>query len=238
MSILVLDAVTQRFGGLTALDSVSFGVEEGTITGLIGPNGAGKSTLFALVSGGQRPVSGRILFDGRDVTGWSPHQAAAAGVGRTFQLMRMFSSMTVLDNVITAAHLRHRSTRVARASAERICVDLGLGDVAEHRADTLTGATRKRVELARAVATEPRLLLLDEVLSGLTPVETTEAVELIKRIRVRGVTILLVEHVMQVVMSLCPRLVVLDFGKLIFEGSPDEAVTHPAVLEAYLGTEQ
>ena len=235
MSILTVDGVTKRFDGLTAVDAVEFDIEEGSITGLIGPNGAGKSTLFSIIAGQQRPTSGRIRYDGRDVTGWQPHQAAAAGVGRTFQLMRVFGSMSVLDNLIAAAHLRHRGRRAALAAAEQVCADVGLGELADRSAATLTGATKKRLELARALATEPRLLLLDEVLSGLTPTETREAIELIGRIHARGITIVLVEHVMQVVMSLCPSLVILDFGKLIFRGTPDDAVVDQAVLDAYLG---
>jgi branched-chain amino acid transport system ATP-binding protein len=235
MTLLSVSGLTKRFGGLAAVDEVSFDVDEGTITGLIGPNGAGKSTLFSMIAGAQRPTSGRLLFDGREVTGWQPHQAAAAGVGRTFQLMRVFGSMTVLENLRTAAYLRHRSKPAARSFAAEICAFADLEAVAHRPAATLTGATKKRLELARALATEPRLLLLDEVLSGLTPTETAAAIELIGRVHGRGITILLVEHVMQVVMSLCPRLVVLDFGKLIFDGSPEDAVRDQAVLDAYLG---
>lgn len=235
MTLLAVDEVTKRFGGLAAVDSVSFEVDEGTITGLIGPNGAGKSTLFSMIAGERRPTSGRLSFDGRDVTGWQPHEAAAAGVGRTFQLMRVFGSMTVLENLTTAAHLRHRSKSAARAFASEVCEFAGLTDLAHRSAATLTGATKKRLELARALATAPRLLLLDEVLSGLTPTETAAAIELIQRVHEKGITIVLVEHVMQVVMSLCPRLVVLDFGRLIFDGSPSDAVADQAVLDAYLG---
>jgi branched-chain amino acid transport system ATP-binding protein len=235
MSLVSVDGLTKRFGGLAAVDSVSFEVEEGTVTGLIGPNGAGKSTLFSMVAGAQRPTSGRLSFDGRDVTGWQPHQAAAAGVGRTFQLMRVFGSMTVLENLTTAAHLRHRSKAAARAVASDVCASTGLSEFAHRPAATLTGATKKRLELARALATSPRLLLLDEVLSGLTPTETAAAISLIEQVHAQGITIVLVEHVMQVVMSLCPRLVVLDFGKLIFDGSPSDAVADQAVLDAYLG---
>jgi branched-chain amino acid transport system ATP-binding protein len=235
MSLLVVEGLTKRFGGLSAVDEVTFDVEEGTVTGLIGPNGAGKSTLFSMIAGAQRPTSGRLSFDGREVTGWQPHQAAAAGVGRTFQLMRVFGSMTVLENLTTAAHLRHRTKTAARGVAAEICESTGLGEFAHRPAATLTGATKKRLELARALATSPRLLLLDEVLSGLTPTETAAAIELIGQVHAQGITIVLVEHVMQVVMSLCPRLVVLDFGKLIFDGSPSDAVADQAVLDAYLG---
>ncbi|MBB4910482.1 ABC transporter ATP-binding protein [Actinophytocola algeriensis] len=235
MTLLSVDGVTKRFGGLAAVSDVSFEVPEGTITGLIGPNGAGKSTLFSMIAGAQRPTAGRISFAGKDITGWQPHEAARAGVGRTFQLMRVFGSMTVLENLTTAAHLRHRTKASARAVAERVCAETNLGSYAHRPAATLTGATKKRLELARALATSPRLLLLDEVLSGLTPTETAEAISLIEQVHAQGITIVLVEHVMQVVMSLCPRLVVLDFGKLIFTGSPDDAVKDQAVLDAYLG---
>ena len=233
--MLTVDALTKRFGGLAAVDEVSFEIEEGTVTGLIGPNGAGKSTLFSMVAGAMRPTSGRLSFDGKDVTGWQAHEAAAAGVGRTFQLMRVFGSMTVLENLTTAAHLRHRTKSAAQAFASEICEFAGLAEMAHRPAATLTGATKKRLELARALATSPRLLLLDEVLSGLTPTETAAAIELIERVHGRGLPIVLVEHVMQVVMSLCPRLVVLDFGRLIFDGTPADAVENQAVLDAYLG---
>ena len=235
MSLVSVDGLTKRFGGLAAVDDVSFEVEEGTVTGLIGPNGAGKSTLFSMIAGAQRPTAGRLSFDGKDVTGWQPHRAAAAGVGRTFQLMRVFGSMTVLQNLTTAAYLRHRTKAAARAVAADVCASTGLAEFAHRPAATLTGATKKRLELARALATSPRLLLLDEVLSGLTPTETAAAIELIEQVHGQGITIVLVEHVMQVVMSLCPRLVVLDFGKLIFDGSPEDAVKDQAVLDAYLG---
>jgi branched-chain amino acid transport system ATP-binding protein len=236
MSAIELAEVTRRFGGLTALDRVSFAVEPGSILGLIGPNGAGKSTLFSILGGQQSPSSGRIRFAGRDVTGWQPHQAAAAGVARTFQLMRVFGSMTVLENLVVAAHLRHGRSKGARAEAERICADVGLTAVAGQAAATLTAASKKRLEIGRALATGPTLLLLDEVLSGLTPTETNDAVHMIRRIHDDGMTIILVEHVMQVVMSLCPRLVVLDFGRLIFDGPASVAVDDRAVLDAYLGT--
>jgi branched-chain amino acid transport system ATP-binding protein len=218
------------------VNAASFTVEPGTITGLIGPNGAGKTTLFDLISGRQKPSSGRIWFAGREITRWAPHRTAAAGLGRTFQLTRAFTSGTVLDNVQAATYLHHRRPAAARTAAEHICADYGLADVAGHRVDTLTGATRKRLELARAMATQPRLLLLDEVLSGLTPVETRTAVDLIGRIRDHGVTILLVEHVMDVVMSLCDTVVVLDIGSPIFTGTPENAIADQAVLDAYLGT--
>ncbi|HEX5494443.1 MAG TPA: ABC transporter ATP-binding protein [Mycobacteriales bacterium] len=236
MNVLEVEGLTRRFGGLVAVNQVSFAVQRGAILGLIGPNGAGKSTLFSMIAGEQRPSGGRIRFDGRDVTGWTAHRAAAAGVGRTFQLMRVFGSMTVLENLVTAAHLRHRSTRAARRVAEAVCAELDLGGIAHHQAGKLTAASKKRLEMGRALATEPTLLLLDEVLSGLTPTESREATQIVRAINDRGITIVMVEHVMEVVMSLCHHLVVLDFGEKIFEGTPEVAVRDPAVLEAYLGT--
>lgn len=234
--VLEVTGLTRRFGGLTAVNNVSFSVEAGTILGLIGPNGAGKSTLFSMIAGERRPSAGRIRFKGKDVTGWSAHRATAAGVGRTFQLMRVFGTMTVMENLITAAHLRHRATRAARRVAEQVCVDLGMADIAHHQAAKLTAASKKRLEMGRALATEPTLLLLDEVLSGLTPAEAQEATQIVRAINDRGVTVIMVEHVMEVVMSLCRHLVVLDFGEKIFEGSPEAAVKDEAVLEAYLGS--
>jgi branched-chain amino acid transport system ATP-binding protein len=235
-TILEVEGLTRRFGGLVAVNDVSFAVEQGTILGLIGPNGAGKSTLFSMIAGERRPSAGRIRFHGRDVTGWSAHRATAAGVGRTFQLMRVFGSMTVMENLVTAAHLRHRTTRAARRVAEQVCAELGMADIAHHQAAKLTAASKKRLEMGRALATEPTLLLLDEVLSGLTPTEAREATDIVRAINARGITVIMVEHVMEVVMSLCRRLVVLDFGEKIFEGSPEAAVKDEAVLEAYLGS--
>jgi branched-chain amino acid transport system ATP-binding protein len=236
MSLLTVHQLTKRFGGITAVNEASFTVQPGTITGLIGPNGAGKSTLFDLLSGRQKPTAGHVWFDDREITGWAPHRTAAAGLARTFQLMRGFSSGTVRDNIQAAAYLRHHRRADALAVADEICARYGLADVAEQRVGTLTGATRKRLEIARAMATHPKLLLLDEVLSGLTPAETQTAVALIRHIRDVGVTVLLVEHVMDVVMSLCETVVVLDQGAVIFTGSVGAAVTTSAVIDAYLGT--
>ena len=236
MTLLAVHQLTKVFGGITAVNEASFTVQPGTITGLIGPNGAGKSTLFDLISGEEKPNSGHVWFDDREITGWAPHRTAAAGLGRTFQLMRGFSSGTVRDNVQAGAYLHHHRRAHARAVADDLCGRYGLADVTGQRVDTLTGATRKRLEIARAMATEPKLLLLDEVLSGLTPAETQTAIALIRRIRDEGVTIVLVEHVMDVVMSLCDTIVVLDQGAVIFTGSAEAAVTSRAVRDAYLGT--
>lgn len=236
MSLLETSGMTRRFGGLVAVDDVSFDVAEGRIVGLIGPNGAGKSTFFGLIAGAMRPTRGRMRFDGRDVTGWRAHDAAAAGVGRTFQLMRGFSSMTVLENVAVGAHLRHRRRRAAREAARAVLTTVRLDELADVPVPALTAASRKRLEMARALATGPRLLLLDEVLSGLTPTEQHQAVEVVRAIRDSGVTVLMVEHVMEVIMPLCDELVVLAEGKKIAQGTPRAISSDSAVIDAYLGS--
>jgi branched-chain amino acid transport system ATP-binding protein len=233
--ILQLDRISCRFGGLLANQNISFSVPEGAIVGLIGPNGAGKSTLFSIVAGDRRPNSGRLVYAGRDVTGWKPHQAAKAGVGRTFQLMRVFGSMTVEENLVAAAFLHHRRAREARRRAGEVIAEVGLDDYAGVPAASLTAAWKKRLEMARAVAVEPRLLLLDEVLSGLTPAEANDAVRIVRGLNRRGITVLMVEHVMEVIMPLCDHVVVLDHGEKICAGPPAEVVRNPAVIEAYLG---
>lgn len=234
-SVLELRGVGQRFGGLQALSEVTFTLRQGGITGLIGPNGAGKSTLFAAIAGAINPTTGRILYRDRDVTGWKPHQAAAAGVARTFQLMRVFGSMTVLDNCVVAAHLRRRGRRGARELAEHALELTGLASLARTPAAGLTAPSKKRLEVARALATDPALLLLDEVLSGLTPAEGQRAVQMLRDISRTGLTIVMVEHVMEVIMPLCDHLVVLNHGQLIAQGAPGEIAHDQAVIEAYLG---
>lgn len=235
MTILSVADLRHHFSGLHVLRGVTFELCAGEVVGLVGPNGAGKTTLLSILAGGLRPSAGRVFFQGTEATGWRADQAARAGVARTFQLPRPFPSMTVLDNVTTAAHLHHPRSAKARGAAWTLCDSLELDAVAQHPVKGLSVATRKRLELARALATEPRVLLLDEVASGLTPTETTAAIDLIRGIAASGVTVLVVEHVMDVITALCSRVLVLVDGELVADAPPDKALTEPAVVGAYLG---
>ena len=234
--LLRAEAVTRRFGGLVAVTDVTLEVRRGEILGLIGPNGAGKSTLFNLVAGAVPPSAGRIMFEGRDVTRLSAPERCATGIARTFQVPRSFDSMNVVENVLVGALVRHAHAAAARRRALDTLDFVGLADRAERRAGELTPPEKRRLEVARALATEPRLLLLDEVLTGLTPGEARRGVELVRRIRERGVTVVMVEHVMEVVMPLVDRAVVLHLGRLLAEGPPAAVVRDDAVIEAYLGS--
>ncbi len=227
--------LTKRFGGLAAVGDVSVAVSAGSITGLIGPNGAGKTTLFTLIAGFQKPDTGDVTFGGRDVTALEAHRRAALGIARTFQIVQPFAGLSVLENIAVGAHLRHARRSQALAKAEAVAQRLGLADMLDRPAAQLTLAARKRLELARALATEPRLLLLDEVLAGLNPSEVRDMLPVLRQIRDEGVTLLMVEHVMQAVMSLCDTVYVLAQGRIIAHGTPAAVTQTPAVIEAYLG---
>ena len=233
--MLEVSGVSKSFGGLKAVDSASLDVRPGEIVALIGPNGAGKTTLFATLAGFHKPDAGRIVFAGRDVTGEPPHRICAAGMVRTFQITQPFARISVLENLMVGAYLRVRDRGESRRRAEAAAAQVGMAGQLDRLGADLTVAGRKRLELARALATGPRLLLLDEVMAGLNPTEIGEIVEVVRTIRASGITILLTEHVMQAVMSLADRVYVLNQGRMIAEGTPAEIAGNPAVVEAYLG---
>jgi branched-chain amino acid transport system ATP-binding protein len=236
-ALLELAGVSRRFGGLRALSQVDLAVERGEVVGLIGPNGAGKTTLVNVVTGVHLASSGRVRFDGEDVTRLLPFQAARRGIARTFQIVQPFPAMTVLENVAAAALFAGRAGSIAeaRAQAGEHLAFVGLKDSSSRPASALTLAMRKRLELAKSLAMRPKLLLLDEVNAGLNSAEMDAALGLIRGIAARGVTIILIEHLMKVVLSLCTRIVVLHHGELIASGAPGEIVKDPRVVQAYLG---
>ena len=236
-ALLTLKGLTKKFDGLLAVHDVNLELYPNEILGLIGPNGAGKTTIFNMISSSYRPTSGRITLEDRDITQLTPHEACYLGIARTFQLVKPFGRLSVEDNVMIGAFLRTRHTREARATAHDVIAFVGLDQFADRPAHTLTTAGRKRLELARALATGPRLLLLDEVMAGLTPTESISIVDLIQKIRQTGVTILVIEHVMKAIMSLSDRVAVLHHGELIAIDIPATIASNERVIEAYLGKE-
>jgi branched-chain amino acid transport system ATP-binding protein len=236
--ILQVSGLSKSFRGLRAVNNASFEIPAGDINGLIGPNGAGKTTIFNIIAGVYAPDSGKIVFDGRRIDGLRPDQVCAAGIGRTFQIVKPFAGLSVLDNVIVGALQRSRNVGEARIFALTILEKLGLGAKRDLPASSLTLPDRKRLEVARALATRPRLLLLDEVMAGLRPTECDLMVNVFREInRADGLTILLIEHVMRAVMALAKHIGVLHHGEVIARGTPEQVVRDPAVLECYLGEE-
>jgi len=235
--LLEVTKVSRRFGGVQAVRELSLDMTRGEVLGLIGPNGAGKTTVFNLLSGFLAADAGLIRFDGRSLAGLRPHAICRLGLVRTFQIVRPFPHLSVLDNVRVGALARHPQMAAARGRAQAVIDQVGLGAKGDHAAAGLTLAERKRLELARALATEPTLLLLDEVMAGLNPTEIEAMVGLIRRINASGVSILLIEHNMRAVMTLSHRIAVLNFGEKIVEGEPAMVANHPRVVEAYLGEE-
>ena len=237
--LLCVHGVGKTFGGLTALDDVSFDVEAGRIVGVMGANGAGKTTLFSLIAGNEQPTAGDIRLDGRSLLGLRPDQICRLGVARTFQIVKPFPALTVLENLRTAAMFgkaQHRSAAQADAASRLVLDDLGLADVADRLASTLTLSGQKRLEIARAIATGAQLVLLDEVMAGLTPTEVAQMLETLRRMQAaRGLTLLVIEHVMRALMELCSQIVVLHHGQLIAQGTPAQIGANRTVLSVYFG---
>jgi branched-chain amino acid transport system ATP-binding protein len=233
---LVVSGLSKRFGGLRAVQDVSFTVRENETLALIGPNGAGKTTSFHLITGFHRPDSGSVRAFGREIVGLRPHDVCAHGLARTFQVAKPFGAMTVLDNVMTGAFLRDRRIAPARDKAREVIEFVGLSARALTRAKDLTTIDQRRLEMARALATQPRILLLDEVMAGLNPAEIDQAVALVGKLAASGLTIVIVEHVMRAIMAVARHIVVLDHGQKIAEGAPKDIVENPEVIRAYLGS--
>lgn len=250
-AILEIEKVTMKFGGVTAIDELGFSVREGEIYGLIGPNGAGKTTIFNIVTGNYRPTEGRVLFEGEDITGIKPDKVVYKGIARTFQNIRLFGSMSVLDNILIGFHdtikysyieaiLRlpryFRDEKRVREKAMSLLAEFGIEKFAHHDASALSYGNQRKVEIARAVATGPKLLLLDEPAAGMNPIETEDLSNIIHKVkRDYGLSILLIEHDMKFINAMCDRLTVLDYGEKIFEGSPADAIVDERVVAAYLG---
>ncbi len=235
MAMLETQNLSMQFGELAALQNISLSVEKGEILGLIGPNGAGKTTFFNCLTGFLNPTHGDIFFRGENISRLGPHRICHLGICRTFQIVQSFHEMTVLENIMMGAFCRHAATRASTARAEEVLEIAGLKDKRDHLAGSLTLADQKRIELARAIATQPTVVLLDEVMAGLNPTETDDAVELIRKIHAMGLTLIVVEHVMEVIMDISHRIAVFDSGELIVEGPPEKVVRDERVIKAYLG---
>jgi branched-chain amino acid transport system ATP-binding protein len=238
MKLLEVENVSKTFGGVLAINRVSFNLNQGEVLGLIGPNGAGKSTLFNLITGIFKPDTGKIRFNERDITGRAPYKICQNGIARTFQLVKPFSRLTSLENVMVGRAYGSQSARnikQSRIESEQILVLIGLGDKQRRVAGMLSLIDRKRLEIARALATKPQLLLLDEMMAGLNPAELNDAIQLIKTIRDSGISLIVVEHVMKVIMGISDRIIVLKVGEKIADGTPYEVASNRQVIEAYLG---
>jgi len=235
LPLLEVQGVSKRFGGLLANDDVSFTVNDGEIVSIIGPNGAGKSTLFNCITGFYRPNAGRVFYQGKDITRFSADRICKMGIARTFQIVQIISDMTVLENAMTGAFLRSSRNGAAREKAEQVLRFTGLFEKQNAAATALTIADKKRLEVSMALATQPRLLMLDEAMAGLTPFELKEMIALIRKVREEGITLVIVEHVMEAVMELSDRVIVITSGKKIVEGPPAEVVVNKDVIQAYLG---
>jgi len=235
MALLTVQNLTKKFGGLTAVNDFSLSVEEGEILGMIGPNGAGKTTAFNMISGYYTPNEGNVTFEGREITGNRPDVICKLGLARTFQIVKPFAQLSVLDNVMVGAYNRTNNNKEARQRSMDILDFLGMNDLTHQLAGSLSVAGRKRLEIARVLATEPKMILFDEAMAGLRSRETDEIIELVRQISKQGVALLLVEHVMKVIMSLSDRIVVIHHGEKIAEGEPGEIVNNKAVIDAYLG---
>lgn len=237
MALLEAHGITKRFGGLVAVDNFDIQVEKGEIVGLIGPNGAGKTTAFNLISGFMQPTAGEVYFQGNNITGLRPDQVCKLGLARTFQVVKPFAQLSVSENIMVGAYNRTNSKKEAQENTKEIIRFLGMEDVSDEPAGSLSVAYRKRLELAKTLATGPEIILLDEGMAGLRPTETDEIIELVRQISQRGISLLIVEHVMKVIMTLAERIVVIHHGQKLAEGTPKEITSNPEVIDAYLGEE-